>query len=397
MAGNQRDAQAQLRITPWPATALPLRREVRVMRATVYDIEVPEVRRSAAGRFSPPWRGAVVDAWLPPGEKRSLFVRRVFFSLIPLGQTYLKLAQLDLSDQAEVSTFLETHGPMGTRTMRSKFAADLAEAFVVWDEEDSSYYDFGPLASDEESASDWWQALLDSAQGSFDPDPYLSIEEMGRQSMVELGHPDGIMNLEYRFGSETLDEFRGAAGLISDAVACWRVARGEIEPNEHRWWMLAKPRASATTVDLWKEWASDGLPTAVAQRDLELLALQQRALEGLQAVLAVGLVPFAPRLEIHDPILNAALAGDAAGQPWLKHLPLFSVCCAELFNHVLDSEPYRICANERCWRLFVRQEGRATKGTKRSSGVRFCSASCARAQAQRAYRQRRRSEGDPAS
>lgn len=366
------------------------------MRAALYEAEVsrPRAGWNPGGRVVvPPWLGKVVDPWLPPDEERSLFSRRMFFNLIPLGETYLKLAQLDLMDLAEVSAFLETHGPLGTRAMRKEFAADIAEAFVEWDEEDSSYYDFGSLASGEEQASDWWHTLLESQQGGFASDPYFSVEDMERESMAELGHPNGIMNLEYRFGTETLDEFRGAAGLISDAVACWRVARGEIDPNAHRWWMLAEPKASASTVDVWEKLARDGSRTVVARHALELLALQQSALEGLRAVFAVGLVPFAPRLEIHDPIVDGAEAGDVAGQPWLKYLPLFSVCCAELFNHVVESEPYRTCANERCGRLFVRQEGRATKGTRRSSGVRFCSASCARAQAQRAYRQRRRSGG----
>lgn len=396
MGVQPRDEQAQLRITPWPATPLPLRRELRVMRAALYDVEVTR-SDSGRGMVVDPWRGTIVDPWLPPGEERSLFRRRLLFNLVPLGETYLKLAQLDLMDRAAVSAFLETHGPLGTRAMRREFAADVAEAFVVWDEENPSYYGFGPLASDEELASDWWHALLHSQQGDFDPDPYFSMEAMERESMAELGHPDGILNIEYRFGTETLDEFRGAAGLISDAVACWRVARGEIEPSEHCWWMLAEPQASASTVDLSKEFAGDEAPRDGSRRDRQLLALQQAALEGLQAVLGVGLVPFAPRLEIHDPILDAAGAGDVAGQPWLKRLPLFSVCCAELFNHVLESEPYRTCANERCRRLFVRQVGRATKGTRRSSGVLFCSASCARAQAQRAYRQRRRSRGGTVS
>jgi hypothetical protein len=69
--------------------------------------------------------------------------------------------------------------------------------------------------------------------------------------------------------------------------------------------------------------------------------------------------------------------------------PLYSIMMAELFNHIVLQAPTRRCANTRCSQLFVHQQGRATKGTSRSRGVLYCSASCARAVAQRAYRQRK--------
>lgn len=396
---DPRDRGSQIRITPWPPVLLPLPRDHRVMRAALYDVPVERPANAPVGArvVIPPRRYTVIDPWLPPGEARTLFVRAALYNRIPLGETYLKLAQLDLMDLEQVSSFLHAHGPLGTRAMRREFAADLAEAFVEWDTSDLSYYDFGPLASAAEPASEWWQALLDSQQGEFEPDPHLSLDEMEELSTAELGHPDGIPNLEFQFGTETLDEFRAGAGLVSDAVACWRVARQEIEPNEHPWWMLANPTPSADELDRWEKRDSDGSPRTHSPKDLASLALQKAALEGLQAVLAVGLVPFAPRLEIPDSFSGNRASELDADKPWLRNLPLFSICCAELFNHVVESEPYRVCANERCRRLFVRQEGRAVKGTRRSSGVRFCSASCARAQAQRAYRRRKRSNPNEAA
>ncbi len=41
------------------------------------------------------------------------------------------------------------------------------------------------------------------------------------------------------------------------------------------------------------------------------------------------------------------------------------------------------CANERCDRAFVRQRGRAAHRQHRTTGVKYCSRECARAQAQR--------------
>lgn len=53
------------------------------------------------------------------------------------------------------------------------------------------------------------------------------------------------------------------------------------------------------------------------------------------------------------------------------------------------------CANERCGRTFYLQEGRAD-GTQRrtDAGVRYCSARCAKAKAQREYRARCRARKD---
>lgn len=48
------------------------------------------------------------------------------------------------------------------------------------------------------------------------------------------------------------------------------------------------------------------------------------------------------------------------------------------------------CANETCDRWFRFQEGGARLGQYRSTGVIYCSVKCARAQAMREYRRRRK-------
>lgn len=72
---------------------------------------------------------------------------------------------------------------------------------------------------------------------------------------------------------------------------------------------------------------------------------------------------------------------------------LYSALCHQLFNLFVDEAPVMRCMNETCGQAFVRQVGRAQYGQHRTQGVRYCSKSCARSQAER--QRRRRMKGDP--
>jgi hypothetical protein len=103
-----------------------------------------------------------------------------------------------------------------------------------------------------------------------------------------------------------------------------------------------------------------------------------------------GLHPFHPGITIdHQGIRGpSSVEVDLVPSHARQMLDLYPICCIELYKHIVELADYSICRNETCGRLFVRQIGRAKFGQHRTRGVLYCSSSCARAQAQRAYRRR---------
>jgi hypothetical protein len=103
----------------------------------------------------------------------------------------------------------------------------------------------------------------------------------------------------------------------------------------------------------------------------------------LHLVLGFALEPFSPTIIVFK------TEDEPRSGTQLADYGLWNILCLELFNHIVEHAEYHTCANETCGRLFVRQEGRAVHGQHRARGVKYCSAACARAQAQRQYRRRK--------
>lgn len=155
---------------------------------------------------------------------------------------------------------------------------------------------------------------------------------------------------------EALIEFRWGATALRDLIAARRVVTGELEPMDYAW-----------ESPIWDRVPQDGTEALPWEGDGVLSLLEMG--------LGTGMEPFSPvLLRGHESLFS--------------EVTLYQLCCLELFNHIVEEAPYRQCANEPCRRLFVRQRGRSIHGQHRTSGVKYCSAGCARAQAQRAYRRR---------
>ncbi|MFJ5551212.1 hypothetical protein [Streptomyces sp. NPDC093225] len=71
-----------------------------------------------------------------------------------------------------------------------------------------------------------------------------------------------------------------------------------------------------------------------------------------------------------------------------RHPTIHSVAFLQLYNHLAENAVIRECANETCRRAYVRQRGRAEYGQNRTTGTKYCTRECARAQCE--HRRRRK-------
>lgn len=395
--GISLDGRAHLRITPWPAAGLPLRDRHRVHRAEVRDVVVRRPVRTAVNPHDPSMkvevrpvdeRISVIDARAPDGARQTRWRRQFMSVQVPLGETYLKLAAVDLESRSAIDRFVFDHGDLGLRFFRTDDPGrSVAGAFLDIEEDVGLVgpaFDV-PLMSDDLPHESWWDALFAALSGAFDGlDVGESPAEMARAAEEATGNPNAIPFDEYAYGLETLAEFRAAAGLLQDAVALWRIAQGQLQPDDWCGQMIPAFDLEAISSASHAHATSD-----ITDADHRIIGVKMAAMRLVASILAPGLAVFRPSLHVADPHHPQAVGDDY----WTAGFPLYSICCAELFNHICETAEYRRCANERCERLFVRQEGRALKGTRRTRGVLYCSAACARAQAQREYRRRRHDAG----
>jgi hypothetical protein len=140
-----------------------------------------------------------------------------------------------------------------------------------------------------------------------------------------------------------------------------------------------------TTDTMFRQWAeinSKGLPRSYElDRDTFLLFRCDDYIAELESTLNAALSQ-----------LSVGIVVGAKTATFDDRLTIYSASFLQLYNHMVEGASVRHCANEPCGRSFVRQRGRARFEQHRTEGIKYCSRECARAQAQRELRRRRRSE-----
>jgi hypothetical protein len=254
-------------------------------------------------------------------------------AIADVAEIYLELAAVDLDDQSAIADFVADFGILGVAYERFAFFKTLP----------------GFPQTLTQLADAWPTRRLGQSAGD-----YLEYRGATSQStLVETVE-------EFRFGARCVrDMFRAALFVLSSELA---VADPAIQGK----WLSIPQEAPQAVRD---EARAVGTELSVGDEAADLF---------LRELLSEGLRPFHPRVLYADERTSLATAT----------VPLYAICCLELFNHLAEHAVYRRCANQRCGRLFVHQRGRAEHGQYRTRGVRYCSNPCARAQAQRDYRRR---------
>jgi hypothetical protein len=323
------DASSRFRITVWPRQPLP-----RVPESRLYE-RVDLIDGAFVGKVYPPhplFRRMMDER----DEERGIELADQILAETPdrtipdAGEVYLRLADVDLGDSEDILRFVNTYGPLEVRRAGLDPHADLI------------YYGFTL-----EPTSD---AIVRRLLAEHD-----RIEDELRASGRAGKHG---------FIAESLGEFLFGARCLRDLLTAWRVLSGQLERDEAEW-----------VSEVWDELRD---PTE------EIMRLNSNPWETggperlLSGYLEDALSCFSPRIQFDA--FRPATPGESP--------PLYATLCLELFNHIIENAAYRVCANEPCQRMFVRQSGRAQHGQHRTRGVRFCSSTCARAQSQRDYRRR---------
>jgi hypothetical protein len=271
----------------------------------------------------------------------------------PSGEIYLRLAEIDLSDPHAILDFVNRFNILGIVEARFPSASFHLPSGGEEALHESRVRAGRPLV--EEFRREW-----EAGSGSYSEIAWEKLPRAWTDPDEAAFHVEDI---------ETLTEFRIAARFVRDGLTAWRYVRGDLKAEDVHWESPYFDNDDHVEIDT---------------QDFLLMLFD------------FALMPFHPGISFLDDDEFADEANDGRRfrvKPGSGHarqgLDLFPICCLELYNHIVEEAEYRACANETCGRLFVRQEGRSTFNQRWTTGVKYCSALCAKAQAQRNYRRRK--------
>jgi hypothetical protein len=261
------------------------------------------------------------------------------------GNQYLRLFDLDLDDETAIADWCAAVGPMGWCWRPLPVGGEREWVGIS-----------GPLG-----------AAMDGSRA------YARLAAARTAS----GDMQGVEVFE------TVEEFRLAASLLRDVTRLWLEARehisagGVVDQDE---------RIRSVAGEFEVDWLAElGLGVSESLATLEPLTRAQLLGEYLT-----------PMLGQFQPTFGLRGLDDGDDDERAQHISPFACMAAEIYLDARGRAAYRRCKNETCGRWFTHQHGRAEHGQHRSSGVLYCTDRCARAQAQREYRRRKRRNGTAA-
>lgn len=197
------------------------------------------------------------------------------------------------------------------------------------------------------------------------PYPDRSRVPPARRHLLAFGEPPDPEIIDWE-GRRYVNHKRDLAGRRMD---------GTLE--DARWWL----KTLRALVGMWRLASFGRSPAEAWGAEGFLSTDEQGAWRLLVAYLNTGLEPFQARV---IPSSRERTAG-------IFPVELYSAGCQQLFNFIVTGATPRQCENATCGRTFVHQLG-GEGNWHRTKGLRFCSPECARAEAQRQYRRRKKEQ-----